>query len=84
MKNGKWTFGFIGLSETLKLLIGKHNGESRKAQKFGLKIVKTIRNNCDKFKEKYHLNFSCYSIPSEDFSDKFTILMKNCMVQSLK
>lgn len=24
MKNGKWTIGFIGLSETIKILIGKH------------------------------------------------------------
>jgi len=33
MKNGKWTIGFIDLSETLKLLIGKHHGECLKTQK---------------------------------------------------
>ena len=74
MKNGTWAIGFIGLAETLKLLVGKHHGESEKAQKLGLKIVKTIRDNCDKFKKKYHLNFSCYATPAEGLSDKFTVL----------
>jgi len=32
MENEQWTIDFIGLSETLKFLIGKHHGESSKVQ----------------------------------------------------
>jgi ribonucleoside-triphosphate reductase len=53
-------------------LIGKHHGQSKQAQKLGYQIVKRIRNNCDKFKKKYKLNYSCYATPAEGLSGKFT------------
>ena len=62
LKHGTWGIGFIGLAETLKLLIGKHHGESKEAQELGYQIVKRIRDNCDKFKEKYKLNFGVYML----------------------
>ena len=40
LKNGTLTFGFIGLAECLKALIGEHHGESKKAQKLGYEIIK--------------------------------------------
>ncbi len=72
LKQGTWAIGFIGLAETLVLLIGKHHGQSKQAQKLGYQIVKRIRNNCDKFKKKYKLNYSCYATPAEGLSGKFT------------
>lgn len=71
LKHGTWGIGFIGLAETLKLLIGKHHGESKDAQELGYTIVKRIRENCDKFKQKYKLNFACYATPAEGLSGKF-------------
>lgn len=71
LKHGTWGIGFIGLAETLKLLIGKHHGESAEARELGYTIVKRIRDNCDKFKAKYKLNFSCYGTPAEGLSGKF-------------
>lgn len=76
MRNGTWGIGFIGLAETLKILIDKHHGESEEAQNLGLKIVQTIRDNCDKYKQKYKLNFSCYATPAETLSSKFTCFDK--------
>lgn len=72
IKIGTWAIGFIDLAEILKFLIGKLHGESDKSQKLGLKIVKAIRNNSDKFKEKHHFCFSCYPITTEGLSDKFS------------
>ena len=43
LKNGTLTFGFIGLAECLKALIGEHHGESKKAQKLGYEIIKFMR-----------------------------------------
>ena len=74
IKNGTWAIRFIGFAETLKLLVGKHHVESGEAQKLSSKIIKTIWDNFDKFKKKYHLNFSCYANPAEGLSDKFTAL----------
>ncbi len=71
LKHGTWGIGFIGLAETLKLLVGKHHGESQEARELGYTIVKRIRDNCDKFKNKYKLNFSCYATPAEGLSGKF-------------
>jgi len=74
LKHGTWGIGFIGLAETLKLLIGKHHGESQEARELGYQIVKRIRDNCDKFKQQYKLNFSCYATPAEGLSGKFTVI----------
>lgn len=71
LKHGTWGIGFIGLAEALKLLIGKHHGESKEAQELGYTIVKRIRENCDKFKKQYKLNFACYATPAEGLSGKF-------------
>lgn len=70
---GTWSIGFIGLAETLKILLGKHHGESEEAQELGIKIVSYLRDKCDEFKTKYHLNFTCYATPAEGLSNKFTI-----------
>ena len=40
IKHGTLAIGFIGLAECLISLVGKHHGESEKAQKLGVKIIK--------------------------------------------
>ncbi len=44
--------GFSGLAECLKALTGEHQGESKEAQKFGIKIVEFMRKKCDEYSEK--------------------------------
>jgi ribonucleoside-triphosphate reductase len=56
LKQGTWSIGFIGLAETLKLLTGKHHGESKEAQELGLRIVSHLRNRLDEFKRQYKMN----------------------------
>lgn len=72
VKHGSLSIGFIGLAETLVSLIGKHHGESEEAQELGLKIVKHMREYCDKKAEEEKLNWSLLGTPAEGLSNRFT------------
>ena len=76
LKHGTLSIGFIGLAECLKALIGEHHGESDKAQKLGLKIVKFMRTKCDEYAAKYNLNFTCLATPAEGLSGRFVNIDK--------
>ena len=71
LKNGTLTIGFIGLSECLIALTGKHHAESKESQQLGLKIVKFMREKCDAYAEKYKMNFSLIATPAEGLSGRF-------------
>ena len=77
LKHGTLSIGFIGLAETLKALIGEHHGESEKAQKLGLEIVKHIREKCDEYTKEYNLNFTCLATPAEGLSGRFVGIDKS-------
>ena len=74
INTGTLSIGFIGLAEALKALIGKHHGESKEAQEIGLQVVKTIRDVCDAYRDKYKLNYSCLATPAEGLSGRFTAI----------
>ena len=76
LKHGSLTFGFIGLAETLKALIGKHHGESDEAQKLGLEIIKFMRNRTDAYAKEYNLNFTLIATPAEGLSGRFVNIDK--------
>ena len=76
LKHGSLTTGFIGLAETLKALIGKHQGESEEAQKLGLEIIKFMRNRVDKYAKEYNLNFTLIATPAEGLSGRFVNIDK--------
>ena len=71
LKHGTLSIGFIGLAETLKALIGEHQGESDKAQKLGLEIIGHMRKKCDEYTQEYNLNFTCLATPAEGLSGRF-------------
>lgn len=71
LKHGSLTFGFIGLAESLKALIGKHQAEDEEAQKLGLEIVGFMRNKADEYAKKYNLNFTLIATPAEGLSGRF-------------
>lgn len=71
LKHGTLTMGFIGLAETLKALIGKHHGESKKAQRLGLEIVAHMRKAMDDESKRTGLNFSLIATPAEGLSGRF-------------
>lgn len=65
IKEGTMAVGFIGLSETLVALIGKHHGESDEAQELGLTILNTMKKWVDEASEKYGYNFGVMASPAE-------------------
>ncbi len=71
LKHGTLTFGFIGLAECLKALIGKHHGETKEAQELGLEIIGFMRQKADEYATKYKLNFSLIATPAEGLSGRF-------------
>lgn len=67
VKQGTLSIGFVGLAECLIALTGKHHGESQESDELGYKIIKYIRDYCDKRIEETHLNFSCLGTPAETY-----------------
>lgn len=76
IKHGTLSVGFIGLAEALKLLVGKHHGESEDANALGLEIVKFMRKKMDQATRDYHLNFTLLATPAEGLSGRFVRLDK--------
>jgi ribonucleoside-triphosphate reductase len=71
LKHGTLSVGFIGLAETLKVLIGVHHGESERAQNLGLEIVGHMRAFLDAKAATTGLNFSLLATPAEGLSGRF-------------
>ena len=71
LKNGTLSIGFIGLAETLKVLTGKHHGESEESQKLGLEIIGYMRRRMDDETARRGLNFSLLATPAEGLSGRF-------------
>ena len=76
LKHGTLSYGFIGLAECLKMLTGKHHGESVESQNLGLEIIGYMRKRADEATDKYKLNFSLLATPAEGLSGRFVKLDK--------
>ena len=72
IKHGTLSIGFIGLAETLVAMVGKHHGEDEDARELGLDIITHMREKCDDYCKKYHLNFSVLATPAEGIAGRFT------------
>ena len=72
INQGTLGIGFIGLAECLVALIGKHHGESDKAQELGLRIITYMRDRINDFCERYHHNYSVLATPAEGLAGRFT------------
>lgn len=71
LKHGTLSIGFVGLAECLVALTGEHHGESKDAQSLGLKIVKHIRDYCDRISREIKLNVTCLATPAESTCGRF-------------
>lgn len=72
IKHGTLSIGFIGLAETLVAMTGKHHGEDEDARELGLDIITHMRERCDDYSKKHHLNFSLLGTPAEGIAGRFT------------
>ena len=76
LKHGTLSMGFIGLAETLKVLIGEHHGQSEKARVLGLEIVGHMRARMDAESKKRGMNFTLLATPAEGLSGRFVKIDK--------
>lgn len=74
IKHGSLGVSFIGLAETLIMLVGKHHGESDEAQKYGLEIIGYLNDLCKQYSDEYDHNYSCFATPAEGLSGRFTVI----------
>ncbi|OWZ84559.1 anaerobic ribonucleoside-triphosphate reductase [Natranaerobius trueperi] len=74
LKHGTLSIGFIGLAEALKVLTGKHHGESEESFDLGLEIIKYMDGLCKEASKEYNLNYSLVATPAEGLSGRFTEL----------
>lgn len=72
LKHGTLSIGFIGLAECLTAITGKHHAESEKSQKLGIEIITQMKEACDRYSERYDLNYSLLATPAEGLSGRFT------------
>lgn len=72
INQGTLGIGFIGLTECLVALTGKHHGEDEQSQALGLRIVGHIRDKANEYSEKYQHNYSVLATPAEGLAGKFT------------
>ena len=71
LKQGTMEISFIGLYETLIVLTGKNQAESKKSQELGLKIISTMRKKTEEFSKKYNLNFTLLGNQDKEVSKNF-------------
>lgn len=76
IRHGTLSIGFIGLAETLIVLTGYHQAQSKDVQKLGLEIIKFMRKMTDYFSEKFDLNFTLLATPAEGLSGRFISIDK--------
>ncbi|WOO87615.1 anaerobic ribonucleoside triphosphate reductase [Mollicutes bacterium LVI A0039] len=70
LNTGSLSIGFIGLAETLMILVGEHHGQSADAQELGLKIISFMRDKTNQKTKDHNLNFSLLATPAESYSGK--------------
>lgn len=76
LKHGTLSVGFIGLAEALKVLTGKHHGESKEAQKLGIEIISYMRRYLDNLSKERKMNYTLLATPAEGLSGRFVAIDK--------
>ena len=70
LKHGALSVGFIGLAETLTVLIGQHHAQSKEALALGLEIIRFMKAKMDEAQEIHQLNFGLLATPAEGLTGK--------------
>ncbi|MDR1873993.1 MAG: anaerobic ribonucleoside triphosphate reductase [Synergistaceae bacterium] len=74
LRHGSLSMGFIGLAECLKVLTGKHHGESPDSQKLGLEIAGHMRRRMDEAALMHRMNFTLLATPAEGTAGRFVAM----------
>ena len=71
LRQGTYSIGFIGLSETVEILTGKRVYQNIKSHELALEIVRWMRCFADKKRKELKLNISVLATPGEMLSGRF-------------
>ena len=71
LRQGTYSIGFIGLSETVEILTGKRVYQSPDSKDLALEIVRSMRSYADKKRSELKLNISVLATPGEMLSGRF-------------
>ncbi len=76
LKHGTLSIGFVGLAEALIALTGQHHGESAECQEVGISVIKQMYRACNRYSDKFDMNFSCFATPAESVAGKMEKIVK--------
>jgi ribonucleoside-triphosphate reductase len=71
LRQGTYSFGFIGISETVEVLIGKNIYNDNEGYSLALKIGRFMREYIDALRTEEQVNYSLLATPGEMLSGRF-------------
>jgi ribonucleoside-triphosphate reductase len=74
MKRATFLIGMVGLNELVKVHTGEELHESKKALKFGLKVIAHMKLLTDKFNQEHEMRFVLEQTPAESTAYRFAKL----------
>jgi ribonucleoside-triphosphate reductase len=77
MRNSTLSIGFIGVAEAMKVLYGKHHGESEEVWAKAYALIEYISNKVKEMADRHHLNFTTFATPAEGLSGRFISIDRN-------
>lgn len=78
LRQGTYSIGFIGLSETVAILTGSALQNSHETHAFALQVIGEMRRRTDAYAAKTGLNFSLLASAGEGISGRFPVLDREC------
>ncbi len=74
MHRASFLIGMVGLNELVKFHVGEELNESKRALKFGLKVISHMNLLCEKFSEQHGMHFVLEQTPAESTAYRFAKL----------
>jgi len=74
MHRASYLIGMVGLNELVQIHLGKELHESKKALKFGLKVIAHMRLLTEEFSKKHGMHFVLEQTPAESTAYRFAKL----------
>lgn len=65
------SLGYAGLYECVKYMTGYSHSDEGIGEKFGLEVMQTLNDKCNKWKEDENIDYSIYGTPLESTTYKF-------------
>lgn len=70
------SLGYAGLYECVKYMTGENHYEPGRGHDFGIRVMKFLNAQCDKWKEAEDIGYSLYGTPLESTTGKFANALK--------